>query len=233
MAETDSEQILNITSIRPESEQMFHLRCSATADVRAAYIRPGQYAQLYGGAKAGYYALASAPDDSYLEFLIKNEGEPSTQICAMRVGDELRAGPISGAGFVLPEQLQARAAQLHWHLFSMGSGIGPMRALIRFFLGGHLECAGITLWQCSFERSHVPFLSELRAWEAGGVRVHLCLDRPGQDFTGNLAENVARENPDMRSAVGCWIGSPAFGDSVRQITAQTGLAAGNLITNFG
>src|SRR3954470_21672472 len=88
---------------------------------------PGQVAVLtVPGEKPSYFALASAPEDGDLEFLIKNNPGVSARIYEMSEGDRVELVDIMGKGFPLSEQ---KGRDLVF--VAMGTGVAPLRSALR------------------------------------------------------------------------------------------------------
>lgn len=178
------------------------------------------------GAAKGFFAFSAAPNDKKLEFLVKNDGDIAKILCEEE-DPQVECSPPQGNGFTLSGD-GGRPV----HLFSMGSGLGPLRALIQYRIQGFFHAPEITLWQASFTRASLPFADEYDAWRASGVVVRLCLDQDEGPDTGSIIEHLHREKIDLSEAVGYWIGSREFGEAVGRSAAQLGMKPERFLTNM-
>ncbi len=216
---------LRFQSRKPSGRNLFHIIFSADHEA-ALYKTPGQYVTMSRGSSESFFALSSAPNGNDLEFLVKNDGGIARILCEDAQPDIECSAP-QGSGFPL-ETAVGRPV----HLFSMGSGIGPFRALIQHRKRGRFSSGPVTLWQGSFTRESLPFAEEYDAWRASGIDVRVCLDRDSGPDAGNIVDHLRREKMDMSTAVGYWIGSREFGEAVGALAADRGLPPERFITNF-
>ena len=220
---------LSIHSIQPSGRQLFHLVCDTPDEVRDSFTKPGQFLEVAlddPAEKKGFFAIASRPGAERMEFLVKAAGQPAEAICSRKPGETLYSSLAKGNGF--PESGSERPT----HLFSMGSGLAPCRSVILAHLAGtHPAPGGLTLWQASFTREHLPFADEYEDWRKAGVKVELCLDE-GEGRTGSVVERLEELGPDLREARAFWIGSKEFGRTVQETATGLGLLPDRLHSNY-
>ena len=97
----------------------------------AKYSIAGQFVQVKTeeDGKAGFFAIASAPDANnagVLELLVKASGDPAEAICASADGTGVLVSDVMGKGF--PVDRVAGVGNVF--IFCTGSGISPIKALI-------------------------------------------------------------------------------------------------------
>jgi len=97
----------------------------------AKYTIAGQFVQVKTeeDGKAGFFAIASAPDANnagVLELLVKASGDPAEAICASADGTGVLVSEVMGKGF--PVDRVAGVGNVF--IFCTGSGISPIKALI-------------------------------------------------------------------------------------------------------
>jgi hypothetical protein len=97
----------------------------------AKYTIAGQFVQVKTeeDGKAGFFAIASAPDANnagVLELLVKASGDPAEAICASADGTGVLVSDVMGKGF--PVDRVAGVGNVF--IFCTGSGISPIKALI-------------------------------------------------------------------------------------------------------
>lgn len=203
---------------RPSGEGMHHLICAAPSGFSAQYRNPGQFTNIGLGGQSSPFAFASAPGEMELEFLIKYKEGIAARLCGVQERDIILADTVSGRGFDL-RQVVGRPL----HLFSMGSGIAPLRAVIGRFLIGQLSLPQITLWQGSYSPKYLPFAYEYAMWESKGIKMKICFDNKAPPKSLNVVEMVRAERPLLEEAAACWAGSEDFGSDLQAATSALGL----------
>lgn len=102
----------------------------------AKYTIAGQFVQVKAeeDGKAGFFAIASAPDVNnagVLELLVKASGDPAEAICASADGTGVLVSDVMGKGF----PVERVAGVDNVFIFCTGSGISPIKALIEVRCG--------------------------------------------------------------------------------------------------
>ncbi|MCR9142633.1 MAG: hypothetical protein NXI24_10310 [bacterium] len=229
---------LRLAAKEESGTDLFHLSWEADGAVLESFHTPGQFlvvntpptdAAPEGG--KGFFAIASRPGSGGIELLIKRSGGSATALCDAEIGAEFDCSEAQGAGFAAPA---GRVDQIH--LFSMGSGLAPLRSYILSRMaaagGSASPLSKVTLWQGSFAKSNLPFRDEYEAWEAAGLEIVLCLDQDLDSVPGNVIERLEEIAPDMRGSAAYWIGSKEFGQALRVAATECGLPEDALFTNF-
>lgn len=206
---------------------MYRLLFEAEEDHLARFQKPGQFAVLTVSSEvAGYFAMASLPGKNPVEFLVK-ESDSARPLLELKEGDQsVQMQKILGDGFDLSELSPERSV----HLFSMGSGIAPLRSLILYLAARQVETGPVTLWQGSFTKEHLPYSDEYENWKQSGIRVIPCLDED-ESLKKNVIESFRESGESLENAVAYWIGSPAFGEAVSHMVKEHGMKQKYLYTN--
>jgi len=216
---------LQLILARDSGKNLKHLVFEAGFDFTTTYSMPGQFIEAKRGDTKGFFAIANSPEKQEIELLVKNEGTGQA-FAEMKSGESMDAGPAMGGGFDLDAGRNRDV-----HLFSMGSGIAPLRALIQSFLDGKFQPSKITLWQGAFTREHLPFQYEYEIWEKSGIKIELCLDQENGHSGENVAQKLTRLRPNLSRSVAYWIGSKPFGEAVSVAALQLKLDSKMLFTN--
>lgn len=217
---------LTVRSVFRQTEQLYHVEM---AEIVPEYRHPGQYAIVVDSGidaeKKAYYAFSSLPGEP-VSFLLKDVGAASS-LCHAAPGYTVHLQAVEGSGFQIDDVTGPML------LFSMGSGIGPFRPLIRALLSSQTRKNGlhIELWQGSFTEADVPYRSEIDAWQRQGLRFIGCYDREG--LMQNAVERLQQAAPDLSDATVFWVGSPEFGESLRKVALPLGLRPECFRSNFG
>jgi ferredoxin-NADP reductase len=139
----------------------------------------GQHVDIRLTAEDGYqaqrsYSIASGPDDSQLVLTVErlDDGEVSPYLVdELRPGDQIELrGPIGGY-FVWDESLGGPLV-----LVAGGSGIVPLRAMLRHWAAGPRDTA-VSLLYSSRALADVIYLEELSRLAGGKLSVQLALTR--------------------------------------------------------
>jgi ferredoxin-NADP reductase len=161
--------------------------------------RAGQHVDVRLTAEDGYqaqrsYSIASGPGDEHLVLTVErlDDGEVSPYLTdELRAGDELELrGPIGGY-FVWEQALGGPLM-----LIAGGSGIVPLRAILRHWAGGDRAVAPRLLYS-SRSLADVIYRDELTGDLAGdGVDVRLTLTREWPDGWDGLRGRIDRDMLD-------------------------------------
>ncbi|MFO0748990.1 MAG: FAD-dependent oxidoreductase [Myxococcota bacterium] len=136
--------------------------------------RPGQVAELVRGpGTEGYFALASAPEEDDLAFLLKPAGTPSGAIAEALPGEEVEVRGPFGAGFELPDDVAAPLL-----FVGAGTSIAALRSGVASAFATRGALAGVTL-ACGVRRPEdLAFRSELARWQERGLGLRIVVSRP-------------------------------------------------------
>jgi ferredoxin-NADP reductase len=139
----------------------------------------GQHVDIRLTAEDGYqaqrsYSIASGPEDSHLVLTVErlDDGEVSPYLVDdLRAGDEIELrGPIGGY-FVWDQSLGGPLV-----LVAGGSGIVPLRAMLRHWAAGPRDTA-VSLLYSSRSLADVIYHEELSRLDGGNLSVRLALTR--------------------------------------------------------
>jgi ferredoxin-NADP reductase len=158
--------------------------------------RAGQHVDVRLTAEDGYraqrsYSIASSPDDDNLVLTVERlaDGEVSSYLTdELRVGDKLELrGPIGGY-FVWEQSLGGPLM-----LIAGGSGIVPLRAILRHWAAGDRAVAPRLLYS-SRSLADVIYRDELTGYRADdGVDVQITLTREWPDGWDGLRGRIDRD----------------------------------------
>ena len=162
--------------------------------------RAGQHVDVRLTAEDGYqaqrsYSIASAPEDSRLVLTVErlDDGEVSPYLTGeLQVGDQIELrGPIGGY-FVWDEPLGGPLV-----LVAGGSGIVPLRAIIRHWATGSRETM-VSLLYSSRTLDDVIYRQEFARLDGGNLAVHLALTR---DWPADWSGRRGRIDPAFLAEV--------------------------------
>ena len=198
-------------------------------------FNPGQVAVLQVGedeAARAYFAIASAPEDDELEFLVKQSNNPTAAaLYEMPVGGRLRLVELTGRGFALDEQ---KGRDLGF--VAMGTGVAPLRSALRSALRRADDFGQIVVLYGARTPEHFCYTDEVEAWKAAGVELRQVVSNPdGYEWAGStgyvqsLLDNVL---PTLSDPVALVCGSREMIEQTRDRLHEMGFASEDILTNY-
>ena len=192
---------------------------------------PGQVAVLRTGGEQAYFALASAPEDEELEFLVKRGLGAGGAIYEMALGDRVELVEVVGHGFALQEHLGNDLV-----FVAMGTGVAPLRSALRHVLKHRGEFGQLVVLYGARTPDDFCYSDEVDEWEAAGVELRRVISRPdGHDWSGptgyvqSLLDHVL---PDLSSPVALVCGSFEMIEQTRGSLQQMGFKPEEILTNY-
>ncbi len=193
---------------------------------------PGQVAILRtANHEASYFAIASAPEDATLDFLIKRGSPAANSLAVLHEGDRLELVEIVGAGFPL-ERLKMRDIVM----IAMGTGIAPLRSVLRHALTCHEDFGKLIVLYGARTPFDFCYTDETESWREAGVELRQVVSRPeNHDWSGatgyvqSLLDNIL---PELINPVALVCGSQEMIAHTRERLLEMGFAAEDILTNY-
>ena len=227
-------QKLVIVSLRDQSRdtRSFNLRPHATSLHHGISFIPGQVAILkVENGEQGYFAFASAPDDTDLEVLVKQKIGASKVIFDMSVGETLEMVGIAGHGFALEQHKQRDLV-----FVAMGTGVAPLRSALRHVLKRKEEFGQLVVLYGAQTPDDFCYRYEIAHWADEGVELRQVISRPdGHDWSGptgyvqSLLDHVL---PNLTSPVALICGSKEMIEETRETLFNLGFKQEEILTNY-
>jgi len=228
------QQQLIITNIRDQARETrsFDLRPQGTSGHHGLIFTPGQVAILKAGEnEQGYFAFASAPDDSELEVLVKQKIGASKLIYDMAPGETIELLGITGHGFRLSEQKKRDLV-----FVAMGTGVAPLRSALRHVLKRKHEYGQLVVLYGARTPDDFCYRDEIDAWGDAGVELRQVVSRPdGHDWagpTGYVQSLLDHVLPDLTSPVALICGSLQMIGETRETLGKMGFKPDAILTNY-
>ncbi|HWS53406.1 MAG TPA: hypothetical protein VN228_04745 [Pyrinomonadaceae bacterium] len=196
-------------------------------------FRPGQVARLrVGEAGAAYFAIASAPEDDELEFLVKLSNDPAGRaLYETAEGGRVELVELAGHGFALEEQ-EGRDLVF----VAMGTGVAPLRSALRSALRRAERFGQIVVLYGARTPEDFCYQDEVESWKAAGVELRQVVSRPdGYEWAGStgyvqsLLDNVL---PGLSDPVALVCGSREMIEQTRDRLGEMGFAPERILTNY-
>ena len=194
---------------------------------------PGQVALLeVGGEGRAYFAIASAPEDEELEFLVKLSNDPVGQaLYSLKPGDRVELVEVTGHGFDLAAQ-EGRDLVF----VAMGTGVAPLRSALRTVLRRPDRYGQIVVLYGARTPEHFCYGDEVETWKAAGVELRQVVSRPdGYEWSGqtgyvqSLLDNVL---PTLSDPVALVCGSRQMIEQTRDRLHEMGFESEKILTNY-
>jgi len=196
-------------------------------------FKPGQVALLrVGDAGTAHFAIASAPEDEELEFLVKLTNDPvSRALYEMQEGGRVELVALAGHGFELGEQ-EGRDLVF----VAMGTGVAPLRSALRSALARAERFGQIVVLYGARTPEDFCYADETGAWKAAGVELRQVISQPdGYEWAGStgyvqsLLDNVL---PALSDPVALVCGSREMIEQTRDRLHEMGFATERILTNY-
>jgi NAD(P)H-flavin reductase len=192
--------------------------------------RPGQVAELAcepGG--AGFFAIASGPDEATLDFLVK-VGPDTMALTGARRGDTLTLRGPFGAGFTLPDAAPGR------RLLFVGAGtaLAALRSGLVAARQDH-DAADLALLVGVRRPAELAFADELARLDAEGARVHVVVSRADAAEPWSGARGWVQDHIKDVVAPETWVfvaGSDALEDAVEAALDAAGVPLVRVQRNY-
>jgi NAD(P)H-flavin reductase len=197
-------------------------------ELEARHTRPGQYVKIVDKP----YALASEPGAAEMELLFKNENERTDAMAALVPGDEIVVAAPQGRGFPIEEH-EGRDVIL----CAAGSGIAPLRAVVRTILPRRPRYGAVTLFYGQRHDTHFAYVGEHDAWRAAGVDVVLVVSDAsaqarGAYERGRVQDVVAAHAPRTENAVAYLAGMKGMIAAMHAALAALKLPEARIFLNY-
>jgi len=192
--------------------------------VARGHAMPGQYVRVRLDGGDNPYALASEPGAPEQELLFKVETQLTDALAGLGAGERLRVGLPEGRGFPVVEH-----AGRDLILCAAGSGIAPLRAVIRTVLPRRAEFGDVTLFYGQRDTSHFAYADEWPAWRAVGIEV-VPLVSSGND--PRVPDAIAAHPPPVGNAVAYLAGMKPMIHAAIEVLGELGLPKERIFLNY-
>ncbi|MBV8858930.1 MAG: hypothetical protein JOZ02_18505 [Acidobacteria bacterium] len=233
--EEKGSRVLVIRRVHEEAQgiRAFDALPEGASDSHDLSFVPGQVAVLeVEGAGRAYFAIASAPEDDELEFLVKLSNDPASRaLYETGPGGRVRLAEVAGHGFDLKAQ-EGRDLVF----VAMGTGVAPLRSALRSALPRAEKYGQIFVLYGARTPDDFCYQDETEAWRAAGVELRQVISRPdGYEWSGqtgyvqSLLDNVL---PTLSDPVALVCGSREMIAQTRDRLHEMGFAPERILTNY-
>jgi sulfhydrogenase subunit gamma (sulfur reductase) len=233
--ENEGSRTLVIRRVHEEASRIraFDALPEGAEDIHDLKFEPGQVALLeVEGAGRAYFAIASAPEDEELEFLVKLSEEPASRaVYEMKPGGRVQLIELTGHGFNL-EALKGRDLVF----VAMGTGVAPLRSALRSVLRRADDFGQVVVLYGVRTPEDFCYRDEIETWRAAGVELRQVVSRPGGyewagsiGYVQSLLDNVL---PMLSDPVALVCGSREMIEQTRDRLHEMGFEPERILTNY-
>lgn len=172
------------------------------------------------------YALASEPGAPAVELLFKQETALTTAMAALQEGEEILVGPVQGKGFPVEEHTGHDLI-----LCAAGSGIAPLRGVVREVLGMRDRYGAVTLYYGQRDATEFAYTGEHPEWRAAGVKVVLVTSSV-ETGERRVQDALRAQPPPVGNAVAYLAGMKGMIAGVREVLGELGMPAERFFLNY-
>ena len=234
MAEAEARALV-VRRVHEEAKEIraFDVLPEGASDVHDLKFEPGQVAVVeVEGAGRAYFAIASAPEDEELEFLVKRSSDTAARaFYELEPGARLRLVQIVGHGFDLAE-----LAGRDLVFVAMGTGVAPLRSALRSVLRRPGEFGRVFVLYGARTPAHFCYSDETDSWKAAGVELRQVVSRPeGHEWagpTGYVQSLLDHVLPELNNPVALVCGSREMIEQTRARLGEMGFEPERILTNY-
>lgn len=219
-----------IEQVVPQTHHTRHFELAAPTALARGYTTPGQYVNLkVGKSGAAPFALAGTPGDNLWHFLIKDSSPFTKKIFGLKKGDSIEVSSVLGRGFDMKSTVGR-----HLLLFAVGSGIAPIRAVVRWLLNDRYHYGRVTLFYGARNPDEFAYAGEFDAWK--GARIHLqqtISDKKRTDWSGayGYVQGLVSEGMSIANTAAILCGMDEMIGEVTEKLKLLGLSENYILTN--
>lgn len=208
-----------IDRISQETPNHVAVRIQVDPGFAETYSAPGQVLRFpRPGDDPVYLALCSDPKEAPLELLL---GADAVDALRWTEGQTLELEPPIGRGYPVDKALGHDVL-----LFGVGSGLAPLRPVIRQLCRHRSDYGWIRLYIGARSSDGFPFASEFREWAHDRVDIHRAVSKP------YVQELFSEDPPDLSDTVAFVCGMDAMMADVTRVLTDAGLEPSAIHRNW-
>ncbi|MDP2340654.1 MAG: hypothetical protein Q8O67_06840 [Deltaproteobacteria bacterium] len=223
-----------VLAVQPiASRQAYVVLDVAGTALSSSHTAAGQYV------KAGFFdddvarplALCNKPGTGTFELLLKVPDERLVQLLALQKGERIAVGNAQGKGFPVDV---ARGHDL-W-LFGVGSGIGPLKAVLDVVLEERTAFKDVVVVYGVRDAAELAFRDRFGAWAGHSVRVVPVVSGPSSGAwdgkTGYVQQQLPAKFEKPAQVVAFVCGLPEMEKAVGQHLLERGVGPDQVFRNW-
>ncbi len=224
---------MEVLEIKRQASAFFSAKLTPVEDETQFHFQAGQCVNvLTASEKKACFSIASEPEEKkFIEFLLKDQSSGiAHEISRMQVGDRLKISRPFGAGFPI-ERLKRNDLLL----IGIGSGLAPLRSLLKSLLRKNHQFQQITLLYGARSQDEIPFKNEFDLW-AKKIKVQIVVSQPAgtawDGFKGHVTDLVSKLGINPEGTICCICGNPEMERQARNLLETKGVSKQNILLNY-
>jgi sulfhydrogenase subunit gamma (sulfur reductase) len=231
MTETDW-LLTEVIENREETPFLSNLKLTLVQEEVRFNFQSGQCVRMLSpSGHESIFAIANEPEEKrFLEFLLKDhEGSMAQELRTLQPGNKIKISLPFGKGYPL-EQLKRKEVVL----IGIGSGLSPLRSLLRSMLRREHQFEKIVLIYGVRTPEDLPYKSDFELWKKK-VDLHLAMSQPGRSewsgFVGRVTHLLPMLSLHPERTRACVCGTRAMQEEVTNLLERIGISKENILFN--
>ena len=224
--------LTEVKEITQETPLFYGLQLAPVEEEARFDFQAGQCVRILSpDGRESIFAIASEPEEKeFIGFLLKDqEGSVARDLRRLRAGDRLKISLPFGKGYPL-ERLKGKEVVL----VGIGSGLSPLRSLLKSMLRREHQFNKIALIYGVRTPEDLPYKSDFELW-AKKVDLHLAMSQPGRSewsgFVGRVTHLLPTLSLHPELTRACVCGTRAMQEEVTNLLERTGISKENVLFN--
>lgn len=196
-------------------------------------FQAGQFVKILSSqGHEGIFSIASEPEEKrFIELLIKiQETGAAHDLNEVQIGDPIKISLPFGRGYSI-ERFKGKDILL----VGMGSGISPLRSLLKSILKREHSFGKITFLYGVRTPEEIPFKNEFDLWTKK-VDVKFAISSPMPSkwigFLGRVTHLLPKVTLDFGKTIACVCGHKTMQEEVTNLLERAGISKDNILTNY-
>jgi NAD(P)H-flavin reductase len=232
VAETDRIEA-EVIEIFRETPHLVSLKWTSLFEGGRFNFRTGQSVNvLCPSGREVCLAIANEPEEKrFVEFLIKDQpGTAAHELCQLTTGDEIKVSRPFGKGWLI-ERLKGKGILL----IGIGSGLSPLRSLLKSILRDERRFRQVTLLYGARTPEDIPFRTE---FDLLGKKINLeiTISQPADSkwtgFVGRVTQVIPNLDLRPERTAACICGTKAMQEEVTRLLLDKGLSKESIFLNY-
>lgn len=223
---------MEILELTQQTPTLFSVRLAPKEEDIQIHFQAGQCVNvLTPSEKKTCFSIASEPEEkNFIELLIKAQPDsPAHEISKLKVGERLKMSHPFGKGFPID-----RFKNHDLLLVGIGSGLAPLRSLLKSLLRKDHQFKQITFVYGARNKEEVPFTHDFDLWSKK-INAHLALTQPATVEAGIFQGRVTDFIPNLKlntETICCICGTKEMEEQVRKLLETKGVSSENILLNY-
>lgn len=224
---------MEVLDVHKETPSLVNLRLTPAVDGSRFDFQAGQHVKfLYSDGRQSQFAMASEPEEKqFIEFLMKDHvGSVAHELCLSKIGERLNVSPPFGKGYPIA-QFQMNDILL----IGIGSGLSPLRSVLKSMLRREHQFGKITLLYGARTPEDVPYQAEFDLWHKK-INLQLCISQPLDSkwpvFKGRVTEFLSGLAITTERTIACICGTRTMQEEVSNLLEKAGVSKDNIFLNY-